>query len=230
LQLVLVPELITGDDFMVKEYIVILHGIFHTRFHMRPLAKYLQKQGYEVLNLNYPSTRYCLEDLIEQTYKNIDSHIIDKTRTVNFVGYSMGGLLLRGILAKYKLEHLGRVVLLGTPNHGSEVADFLKNKWFYKKFFGPAGQQLTTNNKETEKLLGKVNYELGIIAGNFSLDPISSYLIGSDNDGKVSVASTKLEGMKDHVVVRASHVLFPRSKEVQKQVLAFLREGKFDHR
>lgn len=211
-----------------KEYVVILHGIFRSHKHMQPLADSLEKQGYEVLNLDYPSTKYSMKELIDLTAKDIDARITDKTRTVNFVGYSMGGLLVRGIIAKHRPAHLGRVVLLGTPNHGSEVSDFLKNIWIYKKLYGQTGQQLGTKDIQNwQQLLGKVDYELGIIAGNFTIDPFSSYLIPGDDDGKVSIESTKLEGMKEHIVLSTSHTFFPSNEKVQRQVLGFLKKGKF---
>lgn len=211
-----------------KEMVVMLHGIFRTHTHMQPLADYLEKEGYDVLNLDYPSTRYRLATLVEHIAKDMDTRIEDKTRKIHFVGYSMGGLLVRGIIAKHKPKNLGRVVLLGTPNHGSEVADFLKDNLLYRKFYGPAGQQLTSNNTEIDQLCGKVNYELGIIAGNFTIDPLSSSLIEGDDDGKVSIESTKVEGMKAHTVVSSSHTFFPSNAEVQRQTLAFLRAGKFE--
>lgn len=212
------------------EYVVMLHGIFRTSAHMQPLADYLQDAGYEVLNLDYPSTHYPLDQLIDKTAQMIDTHVTDKTRKVHFVGYSMGGLLVRGIVAKHRPEHMGRVVLLGTPNRGSEVADFLKNNLFYKSFYGPAGQELGTKDSEQlQEVFGKVDYELGIIAGNFSIDPFSSFLISGEDDGKVSVENTKLEGMKDHITVSASHTFFPSNKDAQKQTLAFLKEGRFTH-
>ncbi len=213
-----------------KEIVIILHGIFRTHKHMQPLADYLQKEGYEVLNLDYPSTKYSLNELIDLAVKDIDSRITDKTRTINFVGYSMGGLLVRGIIAKNRPEQLGRVVLLGTPNHGSEVTDFLKDHFLYKKFYGLAGQQLGTKDSQNlQPLFGKVDYELGIIAGNFTIDPFSSYLIPGIDDGKVSIESTKLEGMKGHVVVSASHTFFPSNEEVQRHMLNFLKNGIFSH-
>lgn len=208
------------------EYVIVLHGIFLGSWHMRPLVRYLEEEGYEVINIGYPSTRYPVEELINLTQHDIQTKLTDKTRIVHFVGYSMGGLLVRGILTQYRPEHLGRVVQIATPNHGSEVADFWKNNFLYKKLYGPAGQQLTTNADNTA-LFGPIDYELGIIAGNATIDPFSSFLVPGENDGKVSVESTKLEGMKDHTVVSASHFFFPRNKTMQGQVLSFLKEGSF---
>jgi len=210
-----------------REYVVIMHGIARTSAHMQPLAEYLEREGYEVLNLSYPSTKYNIEQLIRIVSKDVDSLITDRTRTVNFVGYSMGGLIVRGVIAKNRPDHLGRVVLIAPPNHGSEVADFHKNNIIYKKVYGPAGQELTTDNMEIADQLGPVDYDLGIIAGNFTIDPISSLIISGDDDGKVSIESTKLDGMKDHVVISASHTFFPSNKVAQEQVLTFLRTGSF---
>lgn len=155
--------------------------------------------------------------------------LISARKVAKSIGYSMGGILVRSLINKYPPEKLGRVVQLAAPNNGSEVSDFLLNNWFYKKIYGLAEQQLTTNNKATKKLLDKVDYVLGVIAGNSTIDPISSYIIGGDDDGKVSIASTKFEGMKDHIVVSASHTFFPSNTDVHKQTLYFLKNDAFKH-
>lgn len=210
------------------DYVIILHGIARSSSHMEPLAEYLEKAGYDVINLDYPSTTYTLEELTIRTQKDISAKLTEP-KPVHFIGYSMGGLLVRAILAKHKPERLGKVIQLAPPNHGSEVADFLKDNWLYKKIYGPAGQQLTTNNKNTEKLLGKVDYELGVIAGNSTIDPISSCIIKGNDDGKVSIKSTRIQGMKDFTIAPSSHTFFPSNNIVHKQVLAFLKNSKFEN-
>lgn len=208
------------------DYVVILHGIARSSKHMQKLANYLQKDGFDIINLDYPSTTYKIEDLTEIINKEI-SKKITQDKQIHFVGYSMGGLMVRALIHKYHYKNLGKVVQLAPPNQGSEVADFVKNFWLYKKIYGPAGQQLTTNQSSIKHLFGEVDYELGIIAGNATIDPISSLIIFGEDDGKVAVEKTKLEGMKDHIVVSASHTFFPSNKEVQKQTLYFLRNGRF---
>lgn len=211
------------------DYVVILHGIARSSSHMKPLAEKLEKEGYDVINLDYPSTKYKLGELTTRINKDLTEKLTEN-KPVHFIGYSMGGLLVRTILAKHRSAKLGRVIQLAPPNHGSEVADFLKNDWLYKTIYGPAGQELGTEDiQKLQPLLGNVDYELGVIAGNSTIDPISSYIIGGDDDGKVSIASTKVEGMKDHVVVSASHTFFPSNEDVQKQTIYFLKNGKFNH-
>lgn len=209
------------------DYVVLLHGIARSASHMKKLESYLTVHGYSVINLNYPSTKYPLETLIDLTYQDIEARTPDKTRKIHFIGYSMGSLVVRGMLSKYAPPTLGRVVLLAPPNHGSEVADFIKNNPLYKIIYGPAGQQLITDQTAISPLFSKVDYEMGIIAGDRSIDPISSMLLPGKNDGKVSLESTKLSGMKEHIVVHATHTFFPGNKEVLEQSCYFLQHGKF---
>jgi len=220
---ILVSELQNQGD-----YVIILHGIARSNKHMSNLAKFLTKNNFDIINLTYPSTLYKIEELVDLINSEI-SHRITKNKPTHFIGYSMGGLIVRALINKYQYKNLEKVVQLATPNHGSEIADLIKNFWLYKKIFGPAGQELTTDQTEIQHLFGQVNYQLGIIAGNTSIDPISSIIIPGENDGKVAVERTKLEGMKDHIVINASHTLFPSNKMVQKQTLYFLKNGKFKH-
>lgn len=210
------------------EYVIILHGIARSNSHMKKLSTYLSRNGFDVINLSYPSTTYKIGELAEIINQEILKRAT-QDKAINFVGYSMGGLMVRALIHKYNYKNIGRVVQLAPPNQGSEVADFVKNFWPYKKIFGPAGQQLTTDQSAVKHLFGNVNYELGIVAGNLTIDPISSAMIPGENDGKVAVERTKLDGMKDHVVVNVPHTFFPSSKKVQEHTLCFLKNGKFTH-
>ena len=215
-----------ADNFSHGEQVILLHGIARSASHMEDLQEFLEEKGYTVYNLDYPSTSHTLEKLTAI----VASDIADKIRAdkpVHFIGYSMGGIVTRAVLNQYRPDNLGRVVQLASPNNGSEVADFLKDNWLYEKVYGPAGKQLVTDGAGIDELLGKVDYELGVVAGNFSIDPVSSSLIPGEDDGKVSVESTKVDGMTDHVLVYASHTFFPQNKDVQKRALEFIRHGSF---
>ncbi len=210
------------------DYVIILHGIARSSNHMKSLAKILEKSGFSVINLDYPSTSCNLEDLTDIIHQKIFTYIASDKK-IHFVTHSMGGLLVRALIKKYQYKSLGKIVQLAPPNHGSEIADLLKNFWLYKKIYGPAGQQLITDQSAIKHLFGQVNYDLGIIAGNIAIDPICWIIIPSKNDGRVSIESTKLKGMKDHIVVSASHTFFSSNQEVQKQILYFLKNGNFKH-
>jgi pimeloyl-ACP methyl ester carboxylesterase len=211
-----------------QDGVVLLHGISRTARSFRKMQTALEVAGFATLNLDYASRRKALEALAEDIHPAIELFAGGLTGSVHFVCHSMGGLLARVYLARYRPKHLGRVVMLGTPNSGSEIADRLKNFGAYRAFFGPAGQQLGTQRSAVDDaMLPPVNYAVGIIAGNRSIYPITSAFLPKPHDGRVSVANTKLDGMADHVVVRTSHPWLVRNGEAIAQTIVFLRDGKF---
>ncbi|MBU6339056.1 MAG: lipase [Rickettsiales bacterium] len=210
------------------DYVIILHGIARSSKHMESLSHNLEKEGFQVINLNYPSTSHNIEELTDIIHKEISSKIT-LNKKIHFVAYSMGGLMVRALIHKYKYSNLGKVVQLAPPNQGSEIADLFQNFWLYKKIYGPAGQQLITNQSSIKHLFGEVTYDLGVIAGSAAIDPICWSIIPGKNDGKVSIERTKIKGMKDHIVVRASHTFLSSDKEVKSQTLYFLKNGNFKH-
>lgn len=179
--------------------------------------------------MDYASRRKPLEGLAEDIDPAIQ-HFADRVDgSIHFVCHSMGGLLARVYIARHRPKRLGRVVMLGTPNSGSEIAERLKNIGIYRAFFGPAGQQLgTQRDAAIEALFPSVDYPVGIIAGNRSIYPIASALLPKPHDGRVSVANTKLHGMAGHIVIRSSHPWLPRNSIAIAQTIAFLRGGRFD--
>jgi len=209
--------------------VVLLHGIARTSRSCGKLQRAIEVAGFATLNLGYDSRRKSLERLAEDIHPVIGRFTNDVQGPIHFVGHSMGGLLARVYLAKYRPERLGRVVMLGTPNGGSEIADRLGGFGLYRAYFGPAGQQLTTRrDPATERLLPAVSYPVGVIAGNRSVDPVSSaFLLPRPNDGRVSVENTKLDGMVDHIVVDASHPWLLRNASAIRQTIAFLLDGRF---
>jgi triacylglycerol lipase len=210
------------------DYVILFHGIARTNGSMESLAEALRKEGYEVLNVDYPSRNYSLRDLADKLDPDIAAFTRDRKKRVHFVGHSMGGLLIRTYIQRHRPRRLGRVVMMGTPNSGSEVADILHDSLIFQGYYGPAGQELRTGRKN-DLLLGKINYELGVIAGDRSIDPVSSYYIPGPDDGKVSVESTKAKGMKDHIVLHATHTFMMKQANVIRQTLHFLAFGKFHH-
>ena len=217
-----------SDSAPDKDYVVVLHGIVRTYRSMRSLAKFLEANGYLVLNVDYPSTRIPLESLIEHINRQVVAFNRDPQRKIHFVGYSLGGLLARGVLPRNRPPNLGRGVQLAPPNQGSEVADFWKNNFLFQWIFGSAGRELGAEEKSFSRILVPLDYEMGVIAGNRSWDPISSAMIKGPNDGKVSVASTKVPGLTDHIVISTSHTFIIYNREAWNQTIHFFKCGKFN--
>jgi pimeloyl-ACP methyl ester carboxylesterase len=207
---------------------VLLHGIASHSLMLRRMEKALQRAGFATLNLNYASRSKPLEQLAEDIHHAVAAFAAAHDGPLHFVTHSMGGLLVRVYIARHRPAKLGRVVMLGTPNGGSEIADRLKDVALYRAFFGPAGLQLMTTNDATLAALPALDYEVGIIAGNRFLDPVAGLLLlPRPNDGRVSVESCKLVDMADHTTVRASHTALLLHPASIRQTIAFLRDGRF---
>jgi hypothetical protein len=192
---------------------------------MKRLEWALRRAGFGVANLDYPSRRFAIEKLAaEYLAPWLKARPAPPGARLHFVTHSLGGILLRCQLRE-ALPQLGRIVMLAPPNHGSEVADRLQSHWFYRALNGPAGQQLGTSG--LPGTLGPAPGETGVIAGNVALNPLFASWFHGPNDGKVSVESARLEGMADFLVLPVSHTWLPWSTTALRQVVAFLRHGKF---
>jgi pimeloyl-ACP methyl ester carboxylesterase len=208
--------------------VVLLHGIARSARSLRRMEAVLEAAGFATLNLDYQSRSRSLETLVADISPAIAEFASRFDGPLHFVAHSMGGLLARAYLAKHPPQRPGRVILLGPPNNGSEIADRFRHLALYRAFFGPAGQQLTTTpDVATKALLAAPNYPLGVIAGSRSIYPIASRFLPSPNDGRVSVASTRLDGMTDHIVIPTAHPLLVRDARAIAQTVAFLRNGRF---
>jgi len=214
-----------------RETVVLLHGLGLNRLAMARLASSLRRHGYRVINVSYSSRRVPLEQLASTWLpETLRAQKVDTAPRLHFVTHSMGGILLRLYLRDQHPDNLGRIVMIAPPNHGSEVADHLRNNPLFRLFTGLNGRRLGTRSDSLPQQLGPLeNIDLGIIAGSQSLNPLFSAWIGRPGDGKVAIESTKLTGMKDHLVLPISHTWLQYRRPVIAQVEAFLREGKFQH-
>jgi pimeloyl-ACP methyl ester carboxylesterase len=212
---------------MARTGVVLLHGLARTPRSLRRMERALQREGFATLNLGYESRKYPLELLVKSVHGAI-APFAAEVDALHFVTHSMGGLLARLYLAQHRPPRLQHVVMLGTPNGGSEVADFLRELAPYRAFYGPAGQQVGTRRRELIGALPAPDYAVGIVAGIRTMDPIASlFILPRPNDGRVSVESTRLEGMSDHVTIKATHSGLLTHRAAIDQTLAFLREGRF---
>lgn len=208
--------------------LVLLHGLARRASSMKKLAKTFAEYGYEVCNINYPSRKHTITTLTDEfVVPAIQTCISDSTKPIEFITHSMGGIILRQLAATHPSIPIGRVVMLSPPNHGSEVVDKMGG-WFVFKFVnGPAGSQLSTDANSIPNTLGKPDFEFAVITGNRSINPILSWMIPNEDDGKVSIESAKLDGMQDFLVVPYSHTFIMRKEEVIEQSYHFLQHGKF---
>jgi len=214
--------------------VLVLGGLGDARVLPEGMAGFLHDQGgYMAACVAYPS----LFDDIGRHAKSLDSVIrrLDGIEEINFVGHSMGNLVIRRYLAdqtdvaagRKPDQRIKRIVMLGPPNQGAELAEKLGDNPAFIAVFGSAGQQLGKRWAELEPTLATPACEFGIIAGGRGDDRGFNPLLNGDNDGIVTVASTRLTGARDFLLVNELHFFLLRSTNVQKRALEFLKHGYF---
>jgi hypothetical protein len=210
------------------ECVVLLHGLARSSSSMNKAAEAFETAGYTVANVDYPSRKHPVEALAPLA---IDAGLAQcpPDSVIHFLTHSLGGILLRYYLERQSIPTLGRVVMLAPPNQGSEVVDRLRNVPGFKMVNGPAGLQLGTDEDSIPSRLGPVEFEVGVIAGTETFNPILSQYLANPDDGKVSVENTKVEGMSDFITVPRSHPFIMQSPAVISQSLSFIQTGRFDH-
>lgn len=208
--------------------VILLHGLNRSYRAMTKMATKLQEAGFTTANVDYPSQAAPVEELAPMAV----NEGLEKCREANavrihFVTHSIGGILLRYAHHQSPIPELGRVVMLAPPNQGSEIVDVTRNWPTAELFSGEAGLQLGTDENSIPSRLGPVDFDLGVVAGTGTINPIFSAILPLPNDGKVSVESTKVAGMNDFLVVGSSHHYIVSSDIVIENTKAFLRTGRF---
>ena len=209
------------------ERVILLHGLARSSNSMTKMETALVEAGYQVSNIGYPSRKHRIEDFAKMVRKEV-LETSDEGDTLHFVAHSLGGIILRYIQKKDPLENLGKVVMLSPPNQGSEVVDKLGDWPLFKWINGPAGCQLGTDENGFVKSLGTVDFELGILTGDRSINLILSLMIPGKDDGKVSVGNAKVAGMNDFMILHVSHPYIMKNKTSIHQTIHYLHSGQFD--
>ena len=175
------------------ELVVLAHGLGRSDWAMRYFAQQLKRAHYKVCSLNYASLGQSVEAVFTQTTTQINTCIANASK-VHFVGHSLGGLVIRAYLQNnprvFNGNTLGKVVLIGTPNKGSELANHLNGSWLMH-IAGGVSQSLITGSKSLGNTINELDIDLGVIAGAKASTLTQHYFKGK-NDGLVSVESTKL--------------------------------------
>jgi triacylglycerol lipase len=211
------------------DYVVVVHGWAWLRDTMRATVSYLHENEYAVVNLNYDARKEFPEEIANtRIAEAVKAYCRDGTRKVHFVGHSMGCLMIRQYLKSHHPENLGEVVFLAAPNQGIEYVDRFNDQLWFRKIFGNSARLLGVGEGNLPDQLGPaVGYAPGIIMGHQVRLPLLSRWLEGPDDGVVSVASGKMEGMREMIQVRCVHMNLPQNKPALRQTVHFLRKGRF---
>lgn len=223
------PALKVEND--ATDLVILVHGLVKSGRAMGAFAEELRSAGYQICILDYRSIGVEKKALVNQVTLQINSCLAKskKTPKVHFVGHSLGGLMISHYLQEHDAlidqKRLGRVVMIGTPNYGSEVADHYADKFWFS-WLGEIPLALTTSEEYLNRISAPPNYEVGIIAGTQGYNWTNRYFDGP-NDGLVSVKSAKLPTMQDYCEVNLSHHQLRSDPLVTSLVLSYLHYGVF---
>jgi pimeloyl-ACP methyl ester carboxylesterase len=204
--------------------VIVLHGIVRSSKSMYTVADDLRKEGFTVFPMEYPSTQISIEQAVEYLDSIIQN--LDGIEELHLVGHSMGGLVIRAWFAEHSDPRVKRVVMLGTPNYGAEMADLVRRNLLFRAVFGPAGQQLVTDADGVILQLPTPQCEFAVIAGARGNDTGWNPFIPGDDDGTVTLASARLAGAADFNTFPLLHHGLLGNHDVSAQIAHFLLTGR----
>ena len=197
-----------------KEAVVLLHGLAANRLVMTRLSRFLQDRGYQVENWGYRSTRGSIESHARDVYSALSKFVSESEyEAVHFVTHSLGGIVARRALELFRPPNLGRMVMLGPPNHGSHVARQLAKP--LGRFCYALRQLSDAPGSYVNELAEPDGLDVGVVA--------------AAEDRVVRLASTMLSCQRDHIVLPGHHGMLPWRRNTADQVVHFLEYGSFDH-
>lgn len=207
----------------MQETVVLVHGIWMKGLEMTLLRRHLRHCGYECRQFTYQSLGCTPREnavLLNRYLQQIETPVI------HLVAHSLGGIVLLHLFDQYPQQKAGRIVMLGTPLQGSDVARFLFHKRWLRWLVGRSVEQGLLGDAPS----WHANRELGMIAGNrgFGMGKLVTLgRLGKPNDGTVRVSETRGTGVTEHIQVTHSHFGMLFSREVGNRVCRFVQSGRF---
>lgn len=205
--------------------VVLLHGLWRGWRAMEPLARSLNTAGFSTLNIPYPSGRLPVERLVNHVRREVEK--IAGEQPVHFITHSLGGILLRAMMADGVTWKTGRVVMLAPPNQGSEIVDWSKGHPLLHRVLGPAGGNLGTAGLPGTLPGLPETVESAVIMGNRSSLPIFRKLLASENDGIVSAENGRIPGLRGFSIIPADHTFIQMHPETIRLSSHFLKTGEW---
>ena len=203
----------------VVQETVLVHGLWVPGFVMAPLAARLAREGLRCHRFVYAGRAGSCAAHAERLYR-----FARTLGRANFVGHSLGGLVILEALNAHPELPVGRVVLLGTPARGCAAgrrfARHRVGRWMLgaSESLWRAGSDARWNRAEP----------LGVVAGTLPIGLGRAFgSLPGPNDGVVCVEETQVPGMTGQIAMPVGHSQMLVSARVAAQTAAFLEHGRF---
>ncbi|MBN2217640.1 MAG: hypothetical protein JW719_09730, partial [Pirellulales bacterium] len=214
--------------------VVVLHGLMRSRRSMAGLCKYLEeKGGFTAVNVSYPSTRRPIGEHARSLARVVEN--LEGIDEIYFVGHSMGNIVIRHYLGdqidpatgRPRDRRFKRMVMLAPPNQGSELAEALGDNGLFTMIDGKPGQELGIDWAAIKDRLATPPFAFGVIAGGRGDGQGYNPVLPGDDDGVVSVATTRLDGQADFLLLPVLHSFIMKDARAREATLRFLQTGRF---
>ncbi len=209
--------------------VIVLHGLGEGRRSMRPLVEFLRHTiDATVLSFGYASAGAGLEDH-GRSLAAVVAHL-PADAPVSFVGHSLGNLVVRrwmGLAAAADLARVDRVVMLGPPNQGSELARRVARIDLLASLSHGAARELVLDWQRVAPQLAVPSCPFGIVAGGKGDERGYSSVLSGDDDAVVRVDETRLDGADDFLLLPVHHAAMMQHPAVQRATASFLETGRF---
>ena len=215
--------------------VILLHGLCRTWKSMQPMAEHLKAEGYEVILFRYASSREQVGDHA-QNLKRVISELPADVTEINFVAHSLGNIVVRHYVSNCEKSQslsldnrINRMVMIGPPNQGSQMARLLKDSVAFKLIAGASGAQLSIGWEELKENLATPKFEFGIVAGGYGVEGarFNNILLSGPDDFTVSKKEAMLAGASDFLVKPLLHSTMMHQSEVMESTSRFLKNGYF---
>ena len=204
------------------DLVILLHGLWRSYLSMEKLAEHLNEEGFEVLNIPYPSFRLSMEEIVTRIHEELER--VDTGKTLHFVTHSLGGVLARYFVDRHPQYAYGRAVMLAPPHQGSQVVDWLEGSVLLS-LLGPAGVSLSSESMQSQKGKDAAVLDVLVFMGTKRRIPWLHHLLDDQNDGIVSVSSCILRDDWIYRTIDGDHTLIMQEGEVIEQTSQFLKQG-----
>lgn len=208
---------------MRGEAVVLIHGLIRSSREMQRFTEACENAGYLPVPFTYPSTRITIPEAGRMLHDVIAG--LEGVTRVHIVAHSMGGIVTRSYCQQFDEPRLGRIVMLGVPNNGAELAEVLRYNVWLRWLMGPGAVELRVDPQGLVSRLPAPPTEFATIAGARLDGQGWNPILPGDDDGTVTVARAHLAGATDSINIPVMHPLLTRDPGVIELTLRFLATG-----